>query len=187
MVAGGFGVGKTTFVNSISEIEPLTTEAALTEDSADIDRLVDASEKTTTTVALDYGRRTIDESLVLYLFGTPGQHRFWGMWDTISIGAVGAIVLVDTSRHEASFPAIDYFEHRSLPFVVAVNDFDGAAIYDVEDIRAALVVAQETPIIRCDARDEESCRNALVNLVDHALEKEYLSRRVTEKEYSPLR
>ncbi|GLY64878.1 GTP-binding protein [Amycolatopsis taiwanensis] len=172
VVAGGFGVGKTTLVNTISEIEPLTTEAPLTENSAGVDDLTGVTGKTTTTVALDYGRLTLDEGLTLYLFGTPGQHRFWSMWDYIVIGAVGAIVLLDTRRPTDCFAAIDYFESRSVPFLVAVNDFNGEAIHDIPAIRDALDVDPETPIIRCDARSRDACKDALVRLVDHVIDKE---------------
>jgi signal recognition particle receptor subunit beta len=173
VVAGGFGVGKTTLVNSISEIEPLTTEAPLTQNSASVDDLTGVSGKTTTTVALDFGRLTLDESLILYLFGTPGQHRFWNSWDSIVIGAVGAVVLVDTRRPADCFAAIDFFESRSVPFLVAVNDFDGAAIYNLDAIRDALDVDPVTPIIRCDARNRDSCKGALLTLVDHAIRTEH--------------
>lgn len=172
VVAGGFGVGKTTLVGSISEIEPLTTEAQLTENSVGVDDLTGVNNKTQTTVGLDFGRLTLaDEGVILYLFGTPGQNRFWNLWDLISIGAVGAVVLIDTRRPKDCFPAVDYFESLSLPFLVAVNDFDGAAPYDLDAIRASLDVDPDIPIIRCDVRRWDQCRDALVTLVDHVLEK----------------
>ena len=175
VVAGGFGVGKTTMVSSISEIEPLTTEAPLTQNSATVDDLTGISGKTTTTVALDFGRLTLDDALTLYLFGTPGQHRFWNSWNHIVIGAVGAIVLIDTRRPTDCFAAIDFFESRAVPFLVAINDFDGVALYDTEAVREALDVDPGTPIIRVDARSKEACRHALLTLVDHAIQAEQAS------------
>ncbi len=172
VVAGGFGVGKTTMVSAISEIEPLTTEAPLTQNSATVDDLTGLDGKTTTTVALDFGRLTLNDSLTLYLFGTPGQHRFWNSWNHIAIGAVGAVVLIDTRRPADSFAAIDFFESRSVPFLVAINDFDGLARYDTAAVRDALDVDPGTPVIRCDARSKEACRHALLTLVDHAIQAE---------------
>jgi signal recognition particle receptor subunit beta len=172
VVAGGFGVGKTTMVSTISEIEPLTTEASLTQNSATVDDLTGIGGKTTTTVALDFGRLTLDDSLTLYLFGTPGQHRFWNSWNHIVIGAVGAIVLVDTRRPTDCFAAIDFIESRSVPFLVAINDFDGAPLYDLAAVRDALDVDPQTPVIRCDARSEDACRKTLLTLVDHAIQAE---------------
>jgi signal recognition particle receptor subunit beta len=170
VIAGGFGVGKTTFVGAVSEITPLTTEAAMTERSEGIDDLTLVAGKTTTTVAMDFGRLSIDEQLVLYLFGTPGQDRFWFMWDDLSRGAVGAIVLVDLRRIDDCFAAIDYFEDRSLPFVVAVNGFDGVAEHDDAEVRDALALDPAVPLVRMDARRERACTDTLIRLVQHALE-----------------
>ncbi|MBA2282709.1 MAG: ATP/GTP-binding protein [Acidimicrobiia bacterium] len=170
VVAGGFGVGKTTFVGSVSEITPLTTEANMTDLSADVDDTALVAAKTTTTVALDFGRLTIDEQMVLYLFGTPGQNRFWFMWDDISRGAVGAVVLVDLRRIDDCFAAVDYFEDRGVPFVVAVNRFDGAAHHDDDEVRDALALDPRIPIVHLDARTAGSCTDALIHLVEHALD-----------------
>ncbi|HEY1626869.1 MAG TPA: ATP/GTP-binding protein [Streptosporangiaceae bacterium] len=170
VVAGGFGVGKTTFVGSVSEITPLTTEAVLTSASDGLDSLLHTPDKTTTTVALDFGRVTLDAGLVLYLFGTPGQQRFWFMWDDMISGAIGAVVLVDTRRLADSFPALDYFETAGLPFIVAVNGFDGDFPHVIADVREALSVSPHVPLIRCDARERGSTKDALTTLVEHALE-----------------
>jgi len=170
VVSGGFGVGKTTLVTSVSEIEPLTTESVMTVASEATDRLEGLPDKTTTTVALDFGRLTFEDDLVLYLFGTPGQGRFHFMWDDLVRGAVGAIVLVDTRRVEDCFPAVDYFERSGLPFVVAVNTFDGAPVYSEHDLREALSLGPRTPLIACDARDRRSSAGALATLVMHALQ-----------------
>jgi len=167
VVAGGFGVGKTTFVGAISEIVPLTTEAVLTAAGQSIDDLSKVPGKTSTTVAMDFGRITLDPSLVLYLFGTPGQDRFWFMWDELVRGAVGAVVLADTRRLRDSFAPIDFFEHRRLPYVVAVNPFDGAQRYDLADVTSALAV--NAPVLTCDARDRIQVRDLLITLVGHAL------------------
>jgi len=170
VVAGGFGVGKTTFVGSISEITPLTTEAALTEVSAEIDRTREGTAKTSTTVALDFGRRTLGNDLVLYLFGAPGQPRFQFMWSDLCRGAIGAVVLVDTRRLEDCFDAVDYFEQLGLPFLVAVNCFFGTVSHSVEEVRDALAVRPEVPVLLCDARERESTKTMLIELVQHALE-----------------
>jgi signal recognition particle receptor subunit beta len=169
VIAGGFGVGKTTFVGAVSEIIPLTTEAAMTTASVGVDDTSHIAGKTTTTVAMDFGRITLDTDLILYLFGTPGQDRFWFMWDDLCRGAIGAVVLVDTRRLDACFAAVDYFEQRDLPFIVAINCFDGVLEHAVEDVREALVVGDETPIVVCDARVRESAKATLIELVQHAL------------------
>ncbi|MFF7229670.1 MULTISPECIES: ATP/GTP-binding protein [unclassified Streptomyces] len=170
VVAGGFGVGKTTFVGSVSEITPLQTEAVMTQASEDTDDLTATPEKTTTTVAMDFGRITLDQELVLYLFGTPGQQRFWFMWDDLVRGAIGAIVMADTRRLEDCFPALDYFESCGLPYVVAVNHFEGTDTYDVEDVRDALTVPAHVPVVIMDARRRTTVIQALLALVGHALE-----------------
>ncbi len=170
VVAGGFGVGKTTFVGSVSEIPPLTTEASMTDLSAGIDDTRLVSGKTTTTVAMDFGRLTVDEQIVLYLFGTPGQDRFWFMWDDISRGAVGAVVLVDLRRIDDCFAAVDYFEDRELPFIVGLNHFDGSQEHTDLEVREALALAPNVPLVRLDARHGGSCTAALIDLVQHALD-----------------
>jgi uncharacterized protein len=169
VVAGGFGVGKTTFVGSVSEITPLTTEAVMTTASDGVDDLSQVPDKTTTTVAMDFGRLTLDAKLILYLFGTPGQHRFWFMWDELALGALGAVVMADTRRLADSFPSVDYFERRALPFVVAVNCFDGAKRYQPETVRAALDLNPGVPVVLCDARQRTSSRDVLVTLVEYAI------------------
>ena len=169
VVAGGFGVGKTTFVGSISEITPLTTEAVMTSASAAIDDLSQVPDKTRTTVAMDFGRVTLDAGLILYLFGTPGQRRFWFMWDDFIQGAIGAVVLVDTRRLTESFPAVDYFENAGLPFIVGINGFDGEFPHTVTSVQEALSVSQDVPVIECDARERGSAKTALITLVQHAM------------------
>jgi signal recognition particle receptor subunit beta len=169
LVAGGFGAGKTTFVGSVSEIPPLTTEQDMTALSVGVDDTAAVPNKTTTTVAMDFGRITVDEQLILYLFGTPGQSRFWFMWDELARGAVGAVVLVDLRRVDDCFPAIDYFEDRGLPFVLAANAFPGTEVFTEDAVRDALALASSTPLVRMDARDPRSCMNTLIALVEHAL------------------
>jgi uncharacterized protein len=171
VIAGGFGVGKTTTVGSISEISPLTTEADMTTAAAGIDDVSKVPGKRTTTVAMDFGCITIDESLKLYLFGTPGQDRFGFMWDDLAIGAIGALVIVDSRRLDDCYPAVDYFERLGLPFVVAVNRFDGAVAHDLPSIRWALAVDEAVPLITFDARDKLSVRDALLVVLDQALAK----------------
>ncbi|NJQ00874.1 GTP-binding protein [Streptomyces zingiberis] len=170
VVAGGFGVGKTTFVGSVSEITPLVTEAVMTRASEDVDDISATPEKTTTTVAMDFGRITLDDALVLYLFGTPGQKRFWFMWDDLIRGAIGAVVMADTRRLEDSFPALDYFESCGLPYIVAVNHFEGTEYFAVEDVRDALTVPEHVPVEIMDARDPSTVIRALLALVSHTLD-----------------
>jgi signal recognition particle receptor subunit beta len=169
VVAGGFGTGKTTLVGSVSEITPLTTEEVLTSASLGVDDLAGIEDKTSTTVALDFGRITISAEVVLYLFGTPGQDRFWYMWDELAQGAIGAVVLVDTRRLDISFAAIDFFERREVPFVVAVNMFFGECLYSEQEIREALKLNSVVPLIWCDARDRSSAKQTLIRLVHHAM------------------
>lgn len=171
LVAGGFGVGKTTLVGAVSEIKPLRTEELLTEAGRPVDDLTGVETKTTTTVAMDFGRIDLRPGLALYLFGTPGQDRFWFVWDELAVGAIGAVVLADTRRLEASFPAVDYFERRGIPFVVAVNCFDGTRRYPAEQVRDALDLDPAIPVVLCDARERGSARDALITLVEHALER----------------
>jgi uncharacterized protein len=169
VVAGGFGVGKTTTVASVSDITPLTTEGAMTTLSQGVDDREFVSNKTTTTVVMDFGRAAIDDQMVLYLFGTPGQDRFGFMWDDLIVGALGAVVLVDSRRIEDSFPALDYFEHRTVPFVVAVNQFDGELHHDLDEIREALEIDPNVPVISTDARSREAVKETLLTLVDVVL------------------
>jgi signal recognition particle receptor subunit beta len=169
LLAGGFGVGKTTLVGAVSEIRPLRTEEPMTESSKQVDSTAGVERKTTTTVAMDFGRITLRDDLVLYLFGTPGQERFWFMWDELAIGALGAVVLADTRRLADCFPAIDYFERREIPFIVALNCFDGARRYTNEDVRIALDLEPGLPIVLCDARGRESAKEVLIALVEHVL------------------
>jgi uncharacterized protein len=169
LLAGGFGVGKTTLVGAVSEIRPLRTEEPLTEISRRVDSTAGVERKTTTTVAMDFGRITLREDLVLYLFGTPGQERFWFMWDELALGALGAVVLADTRRLADCFPAIDYFEQRDIPFIVALNAFDGSRRYTTDEVRKALDLDPELPIIVCDARSKESAKEVLITLIEHVL------------------
>lgn len=169
VISGGFGAGKTTFVGAVSEIVPLRTEAVMTQASAGVDDLSATPHKTTTTVAMDFGRISIDDELILYLFGSPGQNRFWFMWDDLVRGAIGAVVLVDTRRLQDCFGPIDFFEARNLPFVVAINAFDGLLRHRPDEVREALSLSPEVPVLVCDARDRESAKQTLISLVEHAL------------------
>ncbi|GAB2837200.1 ATP/GTP-binding protein [Actinoallomurus bryophytorum] len=169
IIGGGFGVGKTTFVGSVSEITPLTTEAVMTSTSTEIDDLSVIPGKATTTVAMDFGRISLDRELILYLFGTPGQHRFWFMWDDLVKGAIGAVVLVDVRRVADSFAAVDYFEDSGVPFIVAINRFDDVRTHAVEDVRDALTIDPHVPVVTCDARDRASAKATLIALIDHAV------------------
>jgi len=169
VISGGFGAGKTTFVGAVSEIMPLRTEAIVTKASEGYDELEATPAKTTTTVAMDFGRITLAEDLVLYLFGTPGQRRFWFMWDDLVRGAIGAIILVDIRRLQDSFAAVDFFEARKLPFLVAVNEFDGSPKYPAQAVRKALALRDEIPVVTVDARDRLSARAALIAVTEYAL------------------
>ncbi len=169
VISGGFGAGKTTFVGAVSEIMPLRTEALVTNASAGVDGLDATPQKTTTTVAMDFGRITLDKDLVLYLFGTPGQRRFWFMWDDLIRGAIGAIILVDVRRLQDSFAAVDFFEARRLPFLIAINEFDGAPRHSTHAVRKALALSDRTPVVSVDARDRNSARAALIDVTEYAL------------------
>jgi uncharacterized protein len=169
LIAGGFGVGKTTMVGSVSEIVPLRTEEMLSEISGGVDDTGGVEGKTSTTVALDFGRITISDSLILYLFGTPGQERFWFMWDELALGALGAVVMADTRRLDACFPAVDFFERRQIPFILAVNNFFGEQLYTDDEVRDATDLDAHVPVIQCDARDRESGKAVLATLLQHLM------------------
>ena len=171
LIAGGFGVGKTTLVGAVSEIRPLQTEEVLTDVSAGTDDLSGVEDKRTTTVAMDFGRITINDDLQVYLFGTPGQDRFWFLWDELAYGALGAVVLADTRRLADCFPSVDYFERRGTPFIVAVNCFEGAKRYGVDAVRDALDLDPDVPVVLCDARDRQSGKSVLVTLVEHVAQR----------------
>jgi signal recognition particle receptor subunit beta len=173
VIAGGFGVGKTTLVGSVSEITPLTTEAIMTTAGVGVDDTRVVPGKNTTTVAMDFGRISIDQDLILYLFGTPGQTRFWFMWDELVKGAIGAVVLVDTRRLADCFAAIDFFEHRQLPYLVAINCFDGVQYHNAQDVREALAISPEIPVVSCDARTRESTKQVLISLVEYVLSRRH--------------
>jgi signal recognition particle receptor subunit beta len=169
LIAGGFGAGKTTLVGAVSEIKPLRTEELLTEQSVGVDDTSGVEQKTTTTVAMDFGRISLSAEVVLYLFGTPGQDRFWFVWDELALGAVGAVVLADTRRLATCFQSVDYFERRGTPFIVAVNCFDNAPRYGSEEVRHALDLDPHVPVVLCDARDKESVKEVLITLVEHVM------------------
>jgi signal recognition particle receptor subunit beta len=169
VISGGFGVGKTTFIGAISEVEPLVTEETMTEFSVGVDDTTALPAKNTTTVALDFGRATLDQAIILYLFGTPGQDRFAFLWDDLAQGALGAIILVDTRRIEDCFRALDYFEERATPFLLAVNQFEGAKHFDLEEIREALRIDAAIPIVECDARQRDSVKDVLVTLMERVV------------------
>jgi len=169
LVAGGFGVGKTTLVGAVSEIQPLLTEEYLTDESVGVDDTAGVEMKATTTVAMDFGRITLNHDLVLYLFGTPGQDRFLFVWDELALGAIGAIVLADTRRLADCFPSVDYFERRGLPFIVAVNCFEGTRLFEPAEVQLALNLDPDVPVILCDARRRDSAKETLIALVEHAM------------------
>jgi signal recognition particle receptor subunit beta len=169
LIAGGFGAGKTTLVGTLSEIPPLRTEALMSQLSVGIDDAAAVPDKSTTTVAMDFGRITVDEQLILYLFGTPGQDRFWFMWDELARGAVGGIVIVDLRRIDDSFPAIDFFEDRGLPFAIAVNRFPGTPPVTDAEVRSALAISSARPIVQMAATDPRSSLNTLIALVEHSI------------------
>ncbi|MHB9857313.1 GTP-binding protein [Streptomyces sp. YIM S03343] len=171
MIAGGFGTGKTTMVRSVSDIKPLTTEETLTQASADVDHLIGVADKTETTVSLDFGKIAISDDLILYLFGTPGQERFWFLWNGLFKGALGAIVLVDTRRLASSFRAIEEMERLDVPFVIALNKFPDSREHPVDEIRDALDISPHTPVVECDARDRNSSRDVLIALIRHLKER----------------
>ncbi|MEU6539179.1 ATP/GTP-binding protein [Streptomyces sp. NPDC047000] len=171
MIAGGFGTGKTTMVRSVSDIKPLTTEETLTQASADVDHLIGVADKTETTVSLDFGKIAINDDLILYLFGTPGQERFWFLWNGLFKGALGAIVLVDTRRLASSFRAIEEMERQDVPFVIALNKFPDSKEHPVDEIRDALDISPHTPVVECDARDRNSSRDVLIALIRHLKER----------------
>ncbi|WP_018654751.1 GTP-binding protein [Actinomadura flavalba] len=169
VIAGGFGVGKTTMVGTVSETKPLRTEEVLTDEGIGVDDISGVERKKTTTVAMDFGRITMRDEYVLYLFGTPGQERFWFMWDEVALGALGAVVLADTRRLSDCFPSVDYFERRGTPFIVAVNCFEGSQQFDLPEIQMALNLGPNVPVMLCDARSLESCKKVLIDMVLHAM------------------
>ncbi|MET9337842.1 MULTISPECIES: GTP-binding protein [unclassified Nonomuraea] len=169
LIAGGFGAGKTTMVGSVSETRPLRTEETLTDRSTGVDDTFGVEAKRTTTVAMDFGRITMGDDYMLYLFGTPGQERFWFVWDELALGALGAVILADTRRLADCFPSVDYFERRGTPFVVAVNCFESAPVYELAEVRLALGLDPSIPIVLCDARKRDSSREVLITLVEHAM------------------
>src|SRR5262245_14098762 len=168
LIAGGFGVGKTTLVGTVSETRPLRTEEILTDRGVGVDDVSGVERKNTTTVAMDFGRITIRDEFVVYLFGTPGQERFWFVWDELALGALGAVVLADTRRLADCFPSVDYFQQRGTPFIVSVNCFEGARRFELDEVRLALNLDPNTPVLLCDAREKESCKEVLIALVKHA-------------------
>ena len=180
LIAGGFGVGKTTMVGAVSETRPLRTEEVLTAESIGVDDTSGVEAKTTTTVAMDFGRITISDDLVLYLFGTPGQDRFWFVWDELALGAVGAVVLADTRRLADCFPSVDYFERQGIPFVVAVNFFEGSRNYELKEVQHALNLDPDVPVLLCDARERTSSKQVLIALIEHAMRSHTEQRRLEQ-------